>query len=557
MSLHDAGRYWRTLRHLAPGQFAWLIARRLLRWRRRIALPTDIRLRSPGMPITAVPRPGKAYLGENRFRFLNHTRDFGSHIDWSQNVESRLWQYNLHYFDWLRQDDIDDGLALTQMTDWIASNPQFHGAGWEPYPVSLRLVNWSYAIARIVTRQSLPHEIIKSYALQAAWLAANLEHHLKANHLFANAKALVFVGLILDGTLAGRLLDTSVVLLERELDKQFLDDGGHFERSPMYHAILTADLLELAELMRANPERVPATLVTTIEARATRALEFALGTAMPDGTIALFNDAAHDIAPTPNTLLRYARNVLGFSNPISSGGAVRSFEASGYFMVRDGDDALIIDCGEIGPDYQPGHAHCDMLSFELAFAGQRIVTDTGTFDYEPSVERRYARSTRAHNTVDVDGTEQSEIWGVFRVGRRARPIYAHLKAGPEGAFFCGAHNGYHHLPGRVTHVREIDVGENFSVQIRDRVEGGGTHHAVSRLHFAHGLEVAARGACFEVRSAHAEPLAVIDDISAAEVTLEQTDRYPEFGLRQRGTSLIMSARGVLPLEIDCTIRKPA
>ena len=556
MSFSDAGRCWRTLRHLAPGQIAWLVARRVLRWRQRVALSGAASLRSRTTSITPVPPPRPTYLGDNRFSFLNHARDFGSHIDWSATGESRLWQYHLHYFDWLRQNDIEDGVALAQMLDWIGANPPFHDAGWEPYPVSLRLVNWSYAIARIAARESLPHEVIESYALQAAWLAANLEHDLKANHLFANAKALLFAGVMLDGTLAGRLLDTSVGLLERELDEQFLDDGGHFERSPMYHAILTADLLELADLVRTSPKRIPNMLAKKVDLKAACALDFALAMAMLDGTIALFNDAAHNIAPSAETLLQYARDMPGFSIPIYSGCAVRSLEASGYFVVRDDDAALVIDCGEIGPDYQPGHAHCDMLSFELAYGGQRIVTDTGIFDYEPSAERRYARSTRVHNTVDINGTEQSEIWGAFRVGRRARPIYAHLTAGPEGASFCGAHNGYHHLPGQVTHVREIEVGKSFSVRIHDRVEGGGTHHAVSRIHFAHGLEVAARGVCFEVRSAHGKQMAVIENIVAADVRLEQTDRYPEFGLRQRGTSLIMSLRGILPLQIECTIRKP-
>ena len=362
--------------------------------------------------------------------------------------------------------------------------------------------------------------------------------------------------MLLDGPFADQLLDTAVRLLDREIDEQFLTDGGHYERSPMYHGILTADLLELANLVDKNPERIPATLVKKIDTTVSRALKFALGMAMPDGTIALFNDAAHGIALNAGSLARYARDVLEMPIPSASEEEVCSFEDSGYFVVRRDDDVLVIDCGTIGPDYQPGHAHCDTLSFELVLNNRRIVTDTGNFAYDAGPERDYARSTRAHDTVEVDETDQSEIWGAFRVGRRARPIYAQLQTRPGGAFFSGAHNGYHHLPGRVTHTREIDVGTRFDVRIRDRLAGSGAHHTVSRVHFAHDLEVVAQGDGFDVRSPDGDLLAVIEDIAAPEVRLEQTERYPEFGLCERGTSLIMQATGALPLEFRCTIRKP-
>ena len=554
MPVCDAGRYWRTLKHLDARQVGWLVARRVLRSPWRIARPLKAGLRSQADAITPLHPPARTYLGGNRFKFLNHENNFGSRIDWNTRDETRLWQYNLHYFDWLRQDDIDDRTALGQISDWITANPAFSGTGWEPYPVSLRLVNWSYAMARIEPRGTLPDDVVSNYVLQAAWLAANLEHHLRANHLFANA--LLFAGVLLDGPFADQLLDTAVRLLDREIDEQFLTDGGHYERSPMYHGILTADLLELANLVDKNPERIPATLVKKIDTTVSRALKFALGMAMPDGTIALFNDAAHGIALNAGSLARYARDVLEMPIPSASEEEVCSFEDSGYFVVRRDDDVLVIDCGVIGPDYQPGHAHCDTLSFELVLNNRRIVTDTGNFAYDAGPERDYARSTRAHDTVEVDETDQSEIWGAFRVGRRARPIYAQLQTRPGGAFFSGAHNGYHHLPGRVTHTREIDVGTRFDVRIRDRLAGSGAHHTVSRVHFAHDLEVVAQGDGFDVRSPDGDLLAVIEDIAAPEVRLEQTERYPEFGLCERGTSLIMQATGALPLEFRCTIRKP-
>ena len=141
---------------------------------------------------------------------------------------------------------------------------------------------------------------------------------------------------------------------------------------------------------------------------------------------------------------------------------------TGYFGYRHGGDSLIVDCGPVGPDYQPGHAHCDTLSYELHVGGVPIVVDSGTFDYEPGQFRHYLRSTAAHNTVRIDGQEQSEIWGQFRVARRARPVEAHLSDWAGGRLvFSGEHDGYRRLPGKPRHRREICIDS----RIRSRVAG--------------------------------------------------------------------------------------
>jgi uncharacterized heparinase superfamily protein len=110
----------------------------------------------------------------------------------------------------------------------------------------------------------------------------------------------------------------------------------------------------------------------------------------------------------------------------------------------------------VGPDYQPGHTHCDTLSYELCVAGQRVVVDAGTHSYGLDEWRDLARRTSSHNTVQLDGCEQSEIWGAFRVGRRARPLRATLSAWQDGRLlFSGSHDGYRHLPGHPRHERRI------------------------------------------------------------------------------------------------------
>ena len=94
---------------------------------------------------------------------------------------------------------------------------------------------------------------------------------------------------------------------------------------------------------------------------------------------------------------------------------------AGYYGARGSGHYVVCDAAPIGPDYQPGHAHGDLLSFELSLAGRRVIVDAGVHGYDGDPLRAWCRSTRAHNTVEIDGEDQCEFWGTFRVARRARP----------------------------------------------------------------------------------------------------------------------------------------
>ncbi len=547
-----AGRYWRTLCHLRAGQLGWLVWRRVLRQPRSVSPPSAAHREAgfrapPSLGITAT-----ILEGSHAFTFLNRRHDFGTHIDWRAPGATRLWLYNLHYFDWLRQREMDPRLALAHARAWTADNPPFAGAGWEPYPVSLRLVNWITAFGD----DDPGSEIIDSLALQAAWLERNLEFHLRANHLFVNIKALLFAGAFFSGQFGASLRARGERLLKRELAEQFLADGGHFERSPMYHALMCQDLLELLALMRHNPNLFSAEVMTDTERTALAALEFAIAIGLPGDRLALFNDSSEGIAPSLSSLREYA-GTIGLNGVAAAREDERVLTAlpeSGYFVVREGSDVLIAGCGEIGPAYQPGHAHCDLLSFELVLDGRKVVVNCGNYDYENSFERRYARSTAAHNTVSVDGEEQSEIWGVFRVGRRARPLAASLEATPGGALFRGAHDGYRHLPGAVVHARDIVVDATFNTVIVDELRGDGEHVMVAWLHFADDCTVEYDDGRFTVARENA-PVLSVEVTGRAAVELRATPRYPRFGVRHDGPSLRISLAGALPLRMETRLHR--
>src|SRR6185295_1096925 len=109
-------------------------------------------------------------------------------------------------------------------------------------------------------------------------------------------------------------------------------------------------------------------------------------------------------------------------------------------------------CASVGPSYQPGHAHADTLSFELSLHGRRVLVNSGTSEYGTGPERQRQRSTAAHNTVVIDGQDSSEVWGGFRVARRAHCQWLATSRTPAPSIEA-VHDGYLRLPGRNTHRR--------------------------------------------------------------------------------------------------------
>jgi uncharacterized heparinase superfamily protein len=441
----------------------------------------DERPAPPPRPIAGswaapVDKPA-SMLGPSRFQFLDCEGECATAADWSAPDKPRLWLYNLHYFDDLNAAGAEARAAWHRrlVTRWIAENPVGEGAGWEPYPLSLRIVNW---IKWAIREGGLSEDARQSLAVQARYLSRRIEWHLLANHLFANAKALVFAGCWFDGAEAEGCRAAGLDILAREVTEQVLADGGHFERSPMYHALVLEDLLDLINLARAFPGTVPDQIVQSWGAAADRMRSWLAAMVHPDGDIAFFNDAALGIAPSRTELEAYAGR-LGLGRAPVPGQGVTHLEASGYVRVETDDMVAILDVAPVGPDYQPGHAHADTLAFECSIHGRRLIVNSGTSTYEPGPRRAHERSTAAHSTVEIAGESSSEVWAAFRVARRARPFGLSIEErGDEVVVRC-AHDGYRRLKRRPVHERTWRFAPG-GMTVEDRVAPAAA--AVARLH---------------------------------------------------------------------------
>lgn len=541
--LRNLARLVRTVRYMRAGQVVNRIARRFK------SLP----LVDGAAPALGAPRsfwrncPGRlsSMLSPQRFRFIGQEGELKAASGWNRPDMAKLWLYNLHYFDDLRAEGATDRLPWQRdlIARWIAENPPAAGNGWEPYPASLRIVNW---IAWALAGNDLGAAALQSLAVQVRVLGATLEYHLLGNHLLANAKALVFAGCFFLGNEAEGWLRTGLDLLNVEFAEQILDDGAHFELSPMYHAVILEDVLDLIQLSELFPAQIGAK-GEPWRALAARMLDWLDAMSHPDGEISFFNDAAFGIARTYQELAAYGA-WFGVA-PSRETGALRRLSASGYIRLRSGPFAVIFDTAAIGPSYLPGHGHADVLSLEVSLDGKRLLTNGGTYSYDIGPVRAGERATAAHVTIEIDGHDSSEVWSSFRVGRRAHPFDVAVAEEGGEVSAVASHDGYRWLPGKPIHRRRVVVSPT-SLSIHDSVTGNGDHTVVARFPLHPSVTIVAEepeGWQLELAGSRVVRVRVR---GCSEHVVVDGYYAPTFGQRMARPVLTWRHNGCLPLNVE-------
>jgi uncharacterized heparinase superfamily protein len=504
-------------------------------WFRAIHPRPDLRpaptLRTNTGPWARPPRRRPSQTGADEFSFLNETRTLSQH-GWDDAALSKLWRYNLHYFDGLNAAGAAErvGWHRALIERWIAENPPGKGTGWEPYPTSLRIVNW---IKWALAGNELTPEAIQSLAIQTRWLTRRLEHHLLGNHFFANAKALVFAGCFFDGEEAKGWLELGLRILREQVPEQILADGGHFELSTMYHALALEDMLDLVNVMRAAGLAPPASWDNKIATMR----DWLAAMCHPDGEIAFFNDAAIGIAPSPAELDAYAQR-LGYPALAPPSTGCRHFPDSGYIRLADGRAMALLDVARIAPDYLPGHAHADTLSFELSVKGRRVLVNSGTSVYGSGPERQRQRGTGAHNTVEIDNENSSEVWAGFRVARRAHPQGLSVMEEEGWRVVACGHDGYAWLPGKPRHRRTWRFGKERLI-VGDNIEG---RHgsAVAAFHFHPALTPSADTDALAGALVCVHETVLRWRVMKGSARIEPSTWHPEFGKRLASHRLLVT-----------------
>lgn len=399
---------------------------------------------------------------------------------WTGAHKDKLWRYNQHYFDYLNAIEAPERNKwhLTLLEDWVQKNKPGNGVGWESYPISLRIVNW---IKWALAGNDMPTICLHSLAVQVRFLSKKIEWHLLGNHVIANAKALIFAGIFFSGREADSWLKKGLRILNSQILEQVLEDGGHIERSPMYHAIVLEDLIDLLSICQGNHSYVDLDSIEKWKSTIKKMIIFLNGMTHPDGGVGFFNDAALNVAPKVSELIKYSRS-LGVEidqNLFKGCEKIRIWDKTGYIIYRNSSMSAILDVAPIGPDYQPGHAHADTLSFELSLNGCRIIVNGGTSCYANSNKRQIERETRNHSTLEMNGCSSSEVWGGFRVGRRATPNNLRIIKNVDKVHISCSHNGYARFKGKPIHQRDWYIGE-YELTVDDYLNSA-SFRSVSRF----------------------------------------------------------------------------
>ena len=401
-------RYYETIRHLGIGQIFFLLIKPVRkRWAAFLAAQKDLTIPDRAVELVLLPCPSSfSSVNGNEFNFLNRKKIFDNrNVDWNFSEFGLLWNYNLNYFDFLQQENFSTEEGMKLMHHFI-ENTSWHSHSYDPYPVSLRGINWIKFLLRCGIDDG---KINDSLYRQYVKLSHETEKHLRANHLLENGFSLLFGAFYFHEQ---RLFQQAENILINELEKQILNDGAHFELSPMYHRIILYRVLDCINLLR-NKRTESDSLQELLSKKASLMLSWLGKMTFRNGEVPALNDSANGIALTTEQLIIYARQLDVYPDNVA-------LNESGYRKFSFPKYEIIMDAGNILASYNPGHAHADALSFCMNINDRPVIVDCGTSTYENNSRRKSERSTAAHNTVCADGHEQSDMWASFRVGRRAR-----------------------------------------------------------------------------------------------------------------------------------------
>ena len=400
--------------------------------------------------------------------------------------------------------------------------------GWTPHAVSLRLLHccryygWCVEQAPPEVLELLSRLICKN----ALFLANHVEHEVGGNHLVENSAALAAAGTLFET--GNDWLETGCAILADASD-QFLADGGHFERSPMYHVQVLTRYLTVLDLLQQAGKNQPAAL----KRAAREATAFLQDIRPPDGQIPLLNDSVFDEAMALDSCLRYARAV-GIETPAERR---EQLPDTGYYWLGGGENRLLVDGGAFGPPHLPAHSHNDLFSVLLWVDGTRLLTDTGTYEYAPTDRRQQARSVRGHNTAQVGDAEPIDIGGRYLAGRRLTPDVEFRHEG-ERTIFEGRYEK--HTRPEYSHERKITAGDGWWL-IRDTVTAPTDRPVHSRLHCDPQVTVCRESDDRFTLAVDGEVLAYIQPVGFQEVIETTTPYFPEFGREQHRPALDLTA----------------
>jgi hypothetical protein len=421
--------------------------------------------------------------------------------------------------------------VVEQLESWLEQCPFGQGMNWRsPLELAIRLINWVWAVD-LIREAGLVKGMLQARLRQAAYLhlweiTRKYSRGSSANNHRIGEAAGVFIAssYFPDLDHGGRWQRESRQILDEEIIAQTYLDGGSREQAVGYHVFVLQFLLVAASVAR----KTGADFSQAYWLRLEHMVEFLGvlgegGNALPmigdsdDGQVLDLGDSRQvralccigaglfqraDFKAWAGSYAEAARWLLGRADRAQFEAAASApanellvsgaFPESGYYLLQCGHKersdrvSVVFDCGELGFKSIAAHGHADALSFTVRAFGVDVLVDPGTYDYFSfPAWRAYFRSTRAHNTLVVDGLDQSMMLGPFLWGPRARAQCVAWERRGQGGKVIGEHDGYTRLADPVMHRRTLELdGCSRVLTIQDDIAAGGPHEIAAYLHLA-------------------------------------------------------------------------
>ena len=549
--------------------------------------------------------------------------DFGARVDWLRDpLSGARWPLDFHADIPLLRGDGSDARVLWELNrlghlvtlgqsyavtsdermaerffadveTWREQNPLGRGPNWAAaMEVALRAINLLAAFRLFRRSPRLDARrlalLLATFDEHGAFIRAHLEysHLATGNHYLADVAGLLWLGLLLpelEGARAWR--DFGLRELSREMDKQVLADGAHYESSTGYHRLAAEIFLYSSLLCRANGVELGETYGRKLRSM----LDYLRAYLRPDGRAPLVGDTDGGrllpLAPRAADDHAYvlAAGAILFGEPrfkttdappfellwLAGAGGVRAFKAlppaesteppasaafadAGSYVLRADDLYLLFNASGAGLKGRGSHAHNDALSLEVAACGASFIADPGTFVYTADLAARHLfRSTAAHSTVEVDSTEQNTTREQmpFRIGDEARPRPLRWESDARRDFVSAEHRGYERLSRPVTHRRSVTLHKRARLWIvEDELAGAGGHTFKFRFHAAPGVEARVRGSFVELYDVAGRARLLVIPAAGLDSppTIEPRWSSRDYGRRTRTCSVCWEARAAAP-----------
>jgi hypothetical protein len=412
--------------------------------------------------------------------------------------------------------------VVTLIRSWSRDNPFGYGMNWKsPMEVAIRNINWIVALDLLLDSPSIDRKIFADMIATVYLGSWDTERRLSRgsssnNHLIGEAAGIfIAASWFPDFPQARRWQERAKHILEEEIHKQTYDDGCTREHAFGYMFFV----IQFLTLSMLAGQRCGVEFSARFKARLHQMYSFlaevSVDTGLPpglgdadDGYVLDLGELPRDAAQlitvgaelfadetlrlTEGSETAYWLTAATPRSPTAPDrGESVAFDASGYFLLRSGGSrenemAVFFDCAELGYGTIAAHGHADCLAFTLSVGGHEIFVDGGTYDYFTHPQwRDYFRSSRAHNTLVVDGQNQSEMTGPFMWGARANAAVIGWQNNSSVVCVYGEHDGYRNLPVPAVHRRTLRLDKSsIALEVTDEVVTDGAHMVERYLHLA-------------------------------------------------------------------------